>query len=173
MLPPIRRSWALRGHPPVLLYKSGHREKVSIVAAFCLTPGCDRLGLAYQTLKNGYFDNRGVAVFLERLLAEVGALIVIWDGGSMHKGDPIRHLEHRSRGRLIIEPLPAQAAELMPVEQLWMWLKHGQLCNFAPENATQLERLARQRLRTIGKDEQMLRRLFQASALPAPRALLR
>jgi putative transposase len=171
MLPLRRRSWSLRGHPPVLKYKSGHREKVSVAAALWLTPRRDRLGLSYQTLRNGYFNNRRVASFLERLLRQVGPLVVVWDGGTMHKGDPIRALLKRHRGRLAIEAMPPQGAELMPVEQLWTWLKYGKLSDFAPENAGQLQRVIRGIMNPIRHDQKRLRGFFHASDLPLPRAL--
>ncbi len=161
----------MRGHPPVLKYKSGHREKVSVAAALWLTPGRDRLGLSYQTLRNGYFNNERVAAFLEGLLRKLGSLVVLWDGGTMHKGDPIRALLQRSNGRLVVEPLPAQGAELMPVEQLWTWLKYAQLSNFAPENAGQLETVVRSKLETVRQNQQQMRGFFHASDLPLPRAL--
>jgi putative transposase len=172
MLPLVRRSWSLRGHPPVLLYKSGHRERVSVAAALWLTPRRDRLGLSYQTLLNDYFNNERVAAFLERLLREIGPMVVIWNGGTMHKGDPIRALVQRSKGAVVIEPMPPQGAELMPVEQLWAWLKYGQLCNFAPENAGQLRGIVRGILGRVRKDQNRLRGFFHASSLPLPRALL-
>ncbi len=173
MLPLIRRSWALRGHPPLLKYKYRHREKVSVAAALWLTPDRKQLGLSFQTLENSYFNNERVAFFLEHLLHRLGALVVIWDGGTMHKGDPIRALVQRSEGRLVIEPLPAHGAELMPVEQLWTWLKYGQLCNFAPENASQLRIVVRAKLKAVCTNQQQMRGFFHASALPLPRALLR
>jgi transposase len=173
MLPLRRRSWSPRGRPPALKYKSGHREKVSVAAALWLTPRQDRLGLSCQTLRNGYFNNRRVAAFLERLLRQLGPLVVLWDGGPMHKGDPIRALLRRREGQLALERMPPQGAELMPVEQLWTWLKYGQLCNFTPENARQLQGIVRGILSPIRKDQNRLRGFFHASDLPLPRALLR
>jgi len=172
MLPLVRRSWSLRGHPPVLKYKSGHREKVSVAAALWLTPRRDRLGLSYQTLRNGYFNNQRVAVFLKRLLRELGSVVVLWDGGTMHKGDPIWAIIARSAGRLVVEPLPAQGAELMPVEQLWAWLKYDELCDFTPENSAQLETIVRSKLEAVRKNQKQMQGFFHASALPLPRALL-
>src|SRR3954447_2400339 len=93
MAPLLRRSWAPRGHPPESKYKAGHREKVSVAAALWLTPLRDRLHLAYQTLVNGYFSNVEVADFLSGAVQGLpGPVIAIWDGGTMHKGDPIRAL---------------------------------------------------------------------------------
>src|SRR5512135_2573872 len=90
----------------------------------------------------------------------------------MHKGDPIRELVEQSGGRLDLEPLPAHAPELMPVEQLWTWLKYDRLCNFAPEDAHQLNEVVVGELEAIRDDQPRLRIFFHASDLPLPRALL-
>ena len=64
-----------------------------MAAGLWLPPARDRLGLFTRTLVNGYFNNERVALLLRELLAEVGGRLgVLWDGGSMHKGDPIREL---------------------------------------------------------------------------------
>ena len=49
--------------------------------------------------------------------------ILLWDGGSMHKGDPVDDLVALWEGKLHLEPTPPNAPELMPPEQLWTWLK--------------------------------------------------
>ena len=173
MAPLVRRSWALRGQPPVLKQKARHREKVSVAAALWLTPSRDRLGLAFQTLVNGYFDNEAVADFLEGALQGLSEpIIVIWDGGTMHKGHAITKLVEQSGGRLDLEPLPAHAPELMPVEQLWTWLKYSRLCNFAAEDAHRLNEVVSRELEAIREDQERLRNFFHASDLPLPRALL-
>jgi len=173
MAPLVRRSWARRGQPPVMKQKAGHREKVSVAAALWLTPARDRLGLAFQTLVNGYFSNEEVADFLDAALQGLdGPLVMVWDGGSMHKGGPINALVRGSDGRLDLEPLPAHAPELMPVEQLWTWLKYDRLCNFAPEDACQLNEVVVGELEAIRDDQPRLRNFFHASDLPLPRALL-
>jgi len=173
MAPLLRRSWALRGHPPESRYKAGHREKVSVAAALWLPPLRDRLHLAYQTLVNGYFSNAEVAEFLSGAVQGLpGPVIAIWDGGTMHKGDSIRELVEESQGRLEIEPLPAHAPELMPVEFLWRWLKYGRLCNFAPRDAHHLNQAVVRELDAIWDNQVLLSSFFHDSDLPLPRALL-
>ena len=173
MAPLVRRSWAPIGEPPVLRQKAGHREKVSVAAALWLTPERDRLGLFTQTLVRGYFDNERIAEFLQGLLKRLaGPVVVVWDGGTMHKGGPIREVVERSRGRLDIEPMPAHAPELMPVEFLWRWLKYDRLCNFAPRDARHLNAVVVRELEAIREDQELLRNLFHLSDLPLPRTLL-
>ena len=173
MAPLRRRSWSLRGHPPQIKEKAGHREKVSVAAALLLTPSRDRLTLAYQTIVNGYFSNGEVAEFLSgasQWLSE--PLVVIWDGGSMHKGGPTNELVAQSEGRLDLERLPAHAPMLNPVEKVWAWLKYGRLCNFAPQNALDLNEAIIHQLDPIREDQELLRSFSHASDLPLPHALL-
>ncbi len=146
---------------------------MSVAAALWLTPLRDRLGLSYRALVNGYFNNEAVADFLGQLLGELaGPVLVIWDGGTMHKGDPIAERVAQSKGRLLLERLPPYGSELMPVEQLWSWLKHSRLCNFAPHDARQLEEATVAELTAIRGDQERLRSFFHASALSLPRTLL-
>lgn len=173
MAPLLRRTWAPRGRTPQLKQHGGQRQKVSLAAALWLPPRRERLGLSYRTLVNGYFNNAQVAVFLGALLMELsGRWIVVWDGGPMHKGDPIRDLLQQHGDRLCLEPLPAYAPMLNPVEVLWSWLKYSRLCNFAPHDTNQLHGAVIEELKSIEADQERLRSLFHASDLPLPRALL-
>src|SRR6185503_18447952 len=72
MGPLVRRTWAPRGRPPVLLQRGRHREKVSVAAALWLPPARDRVGLFTRTLVDGYFDNERMAPFLTGLLKAAG-----------------------------------------------------------------------------------------------------
>jgi transposase len=172
MAPLLRRSWAPRGHPPESKHKAGHREKVSVAAGLWLSPSRDRMHLSYQTLVNGYFTNVGVAALMAAVLGTLSeALVVIWDGGTMHKGEPIRALVEQSRGRLDIEPLPAYASALMPVEFVWRWLKYGRLCNFTPQDADELDAAVVRELDAIWDNQGLLASFFHQSDLPVPRAL--
>jgi transposase len=172
MAPLLRRSWALRGHPPPSQHKAGHREKVSVAAGMWLSPSRDQLHLTYQTLVNGYFSNVEVAAFLGAVVRALSQpVIVIWDGGTMHKGDQIRALVQDAGGRLDLELLPAHAASLMPVEFVWRWLKYGRLCNFTPKDAEDLNEAVVRELDAIWDNQALLANFFHQSDLPMPRAL--
>ena len=172
MAPLARRTWAPRGQPPQLAQES-RRQKVSIAAALWMPPSRKRLGLFSETLVNAYFNNIHVAVFVDDFLtAHRGRWIVLWDGGPMHKGDPIWELLDRYQARLVIEPLPPYAPRLNPVEPLWSWLKYTWLANFTPHDVVELHHAVTGELQRVAGSQDRLKNLFLASELPSPRALL-
>ena len=174
MAPLVRRTWAPRGETPKLLQSTniGPREKVSVAAALWLTPRRDQLGLYLQTLVNDFFNPWNVAAFLQALLVAVpGRVVVVWDWGTMHKGDPIRQTQDVYCDRITLERLPPSAPILNPVEWLWSWLKYDRLCNFAAKNALELNQHVFAELTEVRRDQELLRSLFHASDLPMPRAL--
>ena len=172
MAPLLRRSWALRGHPPQSKHKAGHREKVSVAAVLWLSPERKRLGLGYQTLVNAYFSNEEVAELLGGILPGLSSpAIVLWDSGTRHKGPPIRALVEEFQGRLGIEPMPVHAPKLMPVEFVWRWLKYGRLCNFTPRDAHHLNEAVVREVDAILDNQVLLSSFFHQSDLPMPRAL--
>ena len=134
-----RRSWAPRGQRPVLRQLAGTRQKVSIIGALSLSPKTHRKSLYFQTLPDGTFHSARVATFLRGLLKHLrGKVIVVWDNGSMHKGDALRQLRE-DFPRLSIEWLPPYAPELNPVEQLWSHLKFGHCANLIPDDLQHLD----------------------------------
>lgn len=177
MAPWVRRTWGRCGHRPVLRQRGRHREKVLIAAALWWAPRRpwdDRpLGLTYQALVDSYFKSEHSAAFLGRLMREIPEpMTVVWDGGQMHKGDPIREAVERFRPRLALERLPPYAPMLNPVEPVWSWLKYSRLCNAAPADARDLGRSVRHELNAVRDDHEFLRAMWQGSDLPLPRALL-
>ena len=141
-----------------------------MAAAFWLTPRCDRLRLFWQSLVDAYYNNERVGQYLEALLRQIPhRLIVVWDRGNMHKGDPIRAQVERFRPRLSLEILPSYAPMLNPVEQLFSWLKYGTLSNYAPHDAIQLNQRIAQELGAIQDDDSFLRLLWSNSKVRMPK----
>ena len=170
MAPLVRRTWAPQGQTPILKQRGKHREKISIAAALSLSPEQDHVALHFETIVNGYFNNHRTATFLEHLMREIPVrILVLWDGGTMHKGDPIREAVAKFYPRLVLERLPSYAPMLNPVEYLWNWLKYGQLCNYAPRDAHELNRVALTHLRHVAKEQQTLIGFWHRSKLPFPK----
>jgi putative transposase len=168
LAPLVRRTLARRGHTPIFKHRARHREKVSLLAALVFSTALAGLGLHFRTYPKDYVNNVKAADFLRALLAEVpGDVVVLWDGGPMHKGEPIRELL-RQHPRLSIVRLPPYCPHFNPVEYLWSWLKYGQVPNFAPADARALEEVVRGHLRTAQKDPQLLRGFWDHCELPPP-----
>jgi transposase len=166
MSPLVRRTLAPRGKTPILKTKAKHREKVSVTAALTISPHRHRLGLYWQTYPQSFVNAERSADFLRALMRHLrGAVIVVWDGGPMHKGEPIEQVL-RDFPRLSLKRLPPYAPELNPVEYLWSHLKYGRLANFAPDDVFQLNAVLRRHLHHTAQSSNMLRSFFDASGLP-------
>jgi transposase len=166
MSPLVRRTLAPRGHTPILKTKAAHREKVSATAALTISPRRYRLGLYWRTYPRDYVNAERTADFLRALLRRLpGAVIVVWDGGPMHKGEPIQQVL-RDFPRLSLERLPPYAPELNPVEYLWNHLKYGQLANFVPDDVFQLDAVLKDHLGKTAQSPKRLRSFLEASGLP-------
>jgi transposase len=166
LAPLIRTTQAPIGHAPVLKHRARHRDKVSVAAALTLSPQRGHVALYYQAYPNVYVDNVLYAQFLKTVLWHVrGPLVLLHDGGSMHKGEPIRHVQERFP-RLHLHRFPPYAPELNPPEYLWTDVKYHRLGNFVPTDVPQIERVACAELEDVRHDQQRLRSYFFASPLP-------
>lgn len=172
LAPLVRRTLAPRGCTPILHQRARQRDKVSVVAALSLSPLRRRLSLFFRTYPNQYINSEKSAAFLRELLKHLrGQVIVVWDGGGMHKGQPIRDLLKRFP-RLWLERLPPYAPDLNPVEPIWKHVKYDELCNFAPQTTSQLDQELRTRLTACQRDPARLKSFYDASELPRPRRIV-
>jgi hypothetical protein len=110
MGPLLRRTWSPEGRTPAILQRGAQRQKVSVAAAVYRSPRRDHLGLYSHTLADGYFNSWYVTAFIEAMPRDwPGRFVVAWDGGPMHKGEPIHVLEGRFADRLSLEMRPPWA----------------------------------------------------------------
>ena len=168
--PVVRRTWARTGHTPVLRSWGRHRDKVSVIAALGVAPKRQRLSLFFHTDAKRYIDAEAVAGFLRVLLRHLrGQVIVLWDGGTNHKGPLVRAVG-ADFPRLHVERLPAYAPDLNPVEFVWSHLKHARLANFIPQHVQQLDRVVQSHLHALSRSPNLLKQLWKGSKLPFPAA---
>jgi transposase len=166
--PLVRRSWAKIGQTPVIAGDGGARKKVSVIAGLSVSPGAHRLGLYFATEPDGFFTADKVVGFLRDLLKHLrGQVIVVWDRGPNHQGPGIRQFLQRHR-RLWLEPLPPWAPELNPVEDVWSWLKYGELANYVPDDTMMLDDEIVDRIINLKFEPELLKALWNRSALPLP-----
>jgi transposase len=168
LTPLVRRTLAPRGETPILAVPGGPRDKVSVIAGLSLSPVAQRPGLYFRTFPNAYVTTPDTADFLRDLLRHLrGNVIVVWDRGPIHRGDPIRRVL-AAYPRLTLESLPAYAPELNPVEQLWNHIKYGRLANLTAPDAHVLDDLVVECLIDAKFDPQRLRGFYSATPLGLP-----
>ena len=91
-------------------------------------------------------------------------IIVVWDNLRAHKSAEqlVKLLEKRG---IEFAPLPSYAPELNPVEAGWSCSKYGDLANFAPEDAAELEQAVKNSLHGRRSNQALLQSFFQAAKL--------
>jgi transposase len=126
LIPTVRRTWAPRGQTPLVRHRYQH-DRISAISAVSVSPRTQRCGLyAHFHLDN--ITHVEVAIFLRLLLRHLkGHIILLWDGGPIHRGPDVRSVLAR-HPRLHVERFPAYAPEINPDELVWQYLK-TQLAN--------------------------------------------
>ena len=128
MAPLVRRSWSLRGHTPVLRQRTRSHQKISALAALCISPRRARMSLYFRLHPDANVNTARVLDFLEHLQRQLRCpIVLIWDRFQAHLGQLITHCV--PPGSAHLEYLPAYAPELNPVEYLWAYLKTNPLAN--------------------------------------------
>jgi transposase len=158
MGPLVRRSWAPRGHTPVLMQRGRSRRKVSAIGALVISPKRRRVRAYFSIQAEASFDGERILQFLKQLSRTLRVPItLIWDRLQAHLGEPVKGWLAKQRHRIRAELLPAYAPELNPVELIWGYAKTNSLANFAPLEFNDLAMQAHLAVLAIGDDETLLR----------------
>jgi len=131
LLPVVRRTWAPRGHTPVIRHRFKWK-RVSMAAGLCYGSRGGGAQLAFHRHADAY-DTDSLIGALKQLRGWLGGqkATLLWDGLPAHRSKVMRAWLGRQRSWLVVEPLPAYAPELNPVEALWSNLKGVELANLA------------------------------------------
>lgn len=165
LIPNVRRTWAPRGHTPIVRHRYRH-DKVSAISAVTVSARRHRVGLYLHFHPDTNITHVEVAVFLRALLRHLrGHVIVLWDGGSIHKGPDVRALLARCP-RLHVEPFPGYAPELNPDEFVWAHFK-ATLANGRPDDLDELVRALCHITQQARKRPDLIRSFVTASELPS------
>lgn len=146
--PPIRATWAPRGETPCLV-EPFNWERLSGIGAVLASAdgGHSRWLLA---LHRGGIGSPHVVRFLNSLKRHRRRpVILLWDGLPAHRSRLTRQALERHRDWLHLEPLPAYAPELNPVEQLWAHLDATALVNTPADDLDRLCGRVRRGLRRV------------------------
>jgi hypothetical protein len=133
LLPVTRRTWAPRGHTPVIHHRFKWK-RASMAAALCYGSRGGGAALAFHH-QVGAYDTDSLIGALDQLRRFLGGqkATLLWDGLPAHRSKAMGAWLRRQRHWLVVEPLPGYAPELNPVEALWANLKGVELVNLAGE----------------------------------------
>jgi transposase len=121
LIPPVLRTWAPVGRTPVLRH-SYRRERLSVIGGLSMSPARQQLGLYFQIYPWNVTAVEIVQYFAELLRHLRGQVVVLLDGGSIHRDRKVVQFCHSHR-RLHLERFPAYAPELNPEEYVWTQTK--------------------------------------------------
>jgi hypothetical protein len=153
--PPKARTWARRGHTPVVAVSGKGSGRVSVAGLVCLKPDC-RGRLFYRIRihrgRKGERRSMSEADYAGLITAAHHQLhapvILIWDNLNTHVSAVMRAFTESHRDWLTVVQLPAYAPDLNPAEGAWANMKNG-LGNLAARNVDQLATIVRNRLKRI------------------------
>lgn len=154
--PTRRQTYAPRGKTPIIKVTDVH-GRISVAGAITVSPVRRNLGFIYNLLPNNVnYHGDTVAKFMKEICRHIkGAIILLWDGFSIHRCPPVyKFLEQNPRVR--IESFPAYAHELNPVDKAWLYIKYDRLPNYAPTNLNELRRRLMRELEALRRKPKVL-----------------
>src|SRR6266699_1133271 len=100
----VVRTYALRGHTPVLRVKLTH-DRLSAIG------GITQQGRIFMQMQERAYRAEDVVRFLHLLLRKIsGKLLVVWDGSPIHRADVIKAFLSSQQGKRVhLERLPGYA----------------------------------------------------------------
>jgi DDE superfamily endonuclease len=153
--PPKARTWAPRGHTPVVRVSGKGSGRVSVAGLTCYKPGArSRLFYRARTHRGRKGERRSMseADYASLVTAAHHQLhapvILIWDNLNTHISATMRAFIEAHPDWLTEARLPAHAPDLNPVEGAWANMKAG-LGNLAAADVDQLTAIIKNRLKTI------------------------
>jgi hypothetical protein len=131
LLPVTRRTWAPRGHTPVIRHH-GKWKRASMAAGLCYGSRGGGASLAFHHQVGAYDTDTLIGALSElRRFLDGQKATLVWDGLPAHRSLAMAAWLRRQRHWLVVEPLPGYAPDLNPVEALWSNLKGMELANLA------------------------------------------
>jgi hypothetical protein len=149
LIPPVRRTWSVRGRTPVLRHRMAWK-RASMAAALGYHPDGSKARLCFH-LQQPSYDTDSLITVLEQLAGFYAGqrVVLLWDGLSAHWSHKMRAHLDAQRHWLTVERLPAYAPELNPAEYLWANLKGTELANYAGDTVVEVADQAQAGIRRV------------------------
>ena len=138
LLPVTRRTWAPRGHTPVIRHHFNWK-RASMAAGLCYGSRGGGAAVAFHQ-QAGAYNTDTLIQALGELRAFLGGqkATLLWDGLPAHRSLAMGAWLRRQRHWLVAERLPGYAPDLNPVEALWANLKGTELANLAGDTLAEV-----------------------------------
>jgi transposase len=155
LLPVVRATWAPRGRTPVLRHRSSWK-RLSMAGAVAYEPDGSDAQLVFH-MQPGAYNDETLIEFLTELhtLLEGRKITLIWDGLPSHRSRRMKAWVTTQRHWLMVEPLPAYAYDLNPIEQVWGNLKGKELANLCADTIEEAAGMADEGLCRIGSETEL------------------
>jgi transposase len=161
LLPGVVKTYGPRGQTPVV-DEWQTRDHLSVMGG--VTPQ----GKVYALVRPQSLNGLHTIAFLVHLGRLAGdRLLVIWDGSPIHRRAEVSAFVAEARGRIAVEPLPAYAPDLNPVEWLWRHLKEVELANLSCLDLDQLHQELHLALGRVRQRPSLVRSFFEGAELAA------
>jgi len=148
----------LKGQTPIIQFHFNWNH-VSIIA------GLSRAQCLFR-LHEGSIKKEEIVEFLKALKAHLKRpLLIIWDGLRAHRSALVRAYLDTLGDHIKLAYLPPYSPDLNPVEYLWAWLKRHALANYCPNNLTELQMAARNKLRSAQKRPSIIAACWKQATL--------
>ena len=166
MEPLVRRTWAPRGHTPMLRVADEPHGRISVIGAMTIQLRPRKFGFLFHLLPdNANFRGDSVAKFLAHLHRKLrGDITLLWDSIPIHSTEPVNNYL-ATHLAIAVEPLPPYAPELNPVDNIWSYVKYNRLSNYCPFNLVELRKSVRSELFRLQKMPDLLESLFRHTGL--------
>jgi hypothetical protein len=173
-LKPARaRTWAPRGHTPIVTVSGRRGRKLSIAGLACYRTG-HRPRLLYRVMLHtgrqgapNSFTEDHFAALLDAAHQQLGGpILLVWDQLPQHKSAKMRRLI-ATRRWLRVYPLPSHAPELNPTETAWSSLKRA-MANLAPGSIKDLARITKNRLKSMQYQPDLITGFLGSTGLIPP-----
>jgi len=109
-------------------------------------------------VQSGAYDTDALIKVLDEFHQHVGddKVTLLWDGLPAHRSHAMGAFLRRQRSWLVVEPLPAYAPELNPVEGLWSNLSGVELPNLTGDTLRRVIHATERGIRRVQRDDELL-----------------
>jgi transposase len=169
--PPRARTWARRGHTPVVTVSGSRSGRVSVAGLACLKPGAParlfyriRIHRSRRGERQSMSEDDYAALITAAHRTLKAPVIVIWDNLNTHISGVMRQFTSGHPDWLTVIQMPGYAPELNATEGVWANLKNS-LGNLAAGTIDELAGIIRSRLRRIQHRPDLISGFFGQTGL--------